>query len=119
MDFIFIYIAPWQTSWSSAGHIIVQPLLIPHTPFIFLQTLIGAIVSAPINPVYASTLFALSYVRPVKYWEKNYKSVPPPLSLSLSSFTFYSLLFFSCSTKRSDTSNTRLDSQLEGNLRSE
>ena len=75
MYFIYIYIAPWQTSWSSAGHIIIQPLLVPHTPVIFLQTLIGAIVGAPINPVYASTMFFLSYARPVKYWEKNYKSV--------------------------------------------
>ena len=75
MYFIFIYIAPWQTSWSSAAHIIIQPLLIPHTPVIFLQTLIGAILGAPMNPVYASTMFFLSYARPVKYWEKNYKSV--------------------------------------------
>ena len=73
MHFIYIYIAPWQTSWSSAGHIIAQPLLIPHTPFIFLQTLISSVLGAPINPVYASTFFMLSYVRPVKYWEKNYK----------------------------------------------
>lgn len=29
--------------------------------------------SAPINPVVASTLFILSYVRPIKYWEKDYK----------------------------------------------
>ena len=75
MYFIYTYIVPWQSSWSSAGHIIIQPLLIPHTPLIFLQTLIAAIMGAPINPVYASTLFILSYVRPVKYWEKDYKYV--------------------------------------------
>lgn len=43
------------------------------TPVIFVQTLIGAVLSAPINPVVASTLFILSYVRPIKYWEKDYK----------------------------------------------
>ena len=32
MYFIFIYIAPWQISWSSPGHIIAQPLLIPRIP---------------------------------------------------------------------------------------
>ena len=73
IQFIYIYIAPWQSSWSSAGHIIIQPLLIPHTPFIFLQTVISAVMSAPMNPIYASTFFFLSYARPVKYWEKDYK----------------------------------------------
>lgn len=73
IKFIYIYIAPWQSSWSSVGHIITQPLLIPHTPFIFLQTVISAVMGAPMNPIYASTLFFLSYVRPVKYWEKDYK----------------------------------------------
>ncbi|CAI8048371.1 Pecanex-like protein 1 [Geodia barretti] len=93
MYFIFIYIAPWQISWSSPGHIIAQPLLVPHAPNIFFQTLIASIVGCPINPVVASTFFTLSYARPVKYWEKDYN------------------------TRRSDSSNTRLDSQLEGSLR--
>ena len=43
------------------------------SPLIFAEALIGAIVSAPINPIIASSLFFLSYARPVKFWEKNYK----------------------------------------------
>lgn len=31
--------------------------------------------NAPLNPVMGSALFLLSYVRPIKYWEKNYKYV--------------------------------------------
>ena len=52
MYFIYIYIAPWQTSWSSPGHIIVQPLLVPrilphpsphtHTHHLFLETTVSA-----------------------------------------------------------------------------
>lgn len=89
--FIFIYIMPG--SWSHPFHIIIQPLLIPHCPLIFFETLIGAIVSAPMNPLVASSMFFLSYARPIKFWEKNYN------------------------TKRQDTTNTRLEQTLEGNLR--
>ena len=42
-------------------------------PLIFFETLIGAIVSAPMNPLVASSMFFLSYARPIKFWEKNYK----------------------------------------------
>ena len=42
-------------------------------PLIFFQTVIGAVVSAPMNPIGASSMFFLSYARPVKFWEKDYK----------------------------------------------
>ena len=44
-------------------------------PLIFFETLIGAIVGAPINPIIASSMFFLSYARPIKFWEKDYKYV--------------------------------------------
>ena len=44
-------------------------------PFIFFMTLMASLFNAPVNPVVASTLFIISYVRPVKFWEKNYKWV--------------------------------------------
>lgn len=78
-------------SWSSPFHIVIQPLLIPRMqlllhyqrvlllnldcPLIFFETLIGAIVGAPINPIIASSMFFLSYARPIKFWEKDYKYV--------------------------------------------
>ena len=40
------------------------------------MTLMASLFNAPVNPVVASTLFIISYVRPVKFWEKNYKWVP-------------------------------------------
>ena len=43
------------------------------TPNIFMQTVIASVVGCPINPLVASTFFTLSYARPVKYWEKDYK----------------------------------------------
>lgn len=39
------------------------------------MTLMASLFNAPVNPVVASTLFIISYVRPVKFWEKNYKLV--------------------------------------------
>ncbi|XP_019858793.1 PREDICTED: pecanex-like protein 1 isoform X1 [Amphimedon queenslandica] len=89
--FILIYIMPG--SWSSPFHIVIQPLLIPHCPLIFFETLIGTMINAPMNPVIASSMFFLSYARPIKFWEKDYN------------------------TKRRDTSNTRLEQQLETNIR--
>lgn len=44
-------------------------------PVIFFQAIVGSIVGAPMNPVIASPMFFLSYARPVKFWEKNYKFV--------------------------------------------
>ncbi len=44
--------------------------------------------SSPLNPLLGSTIFICSYVRPVKFWERNYN------------------------TKRADNSNTRLSAQV-------
>ena len=46
---------------------------ISDSAFLFLQALISAVVSAPLNPLLGSAIFLLSYVRPVKFWEKDYK----------------------------------------------
>ena len=56
---------------------------------LFLQAIISSILSSPLNPFLGSTIFICSYVRPVKFWERNYN------------------------TKRTDHSNTRLASQFE------
>lgn len=40
---------------------------------LLLQTLATALVSSPLSPFLGSVIFITSYVRPVKFWEKNYK----------------------------------------------
>ncbi|KAH7727243.1 Pecanex [Aphelenchoides avenae] len=89
MNFILAYIAPWQISWGSAFHAFAQPFSIPHTGFICAQATISSILSAPLNPFLGSSFFMMSYVRPVKFWEKDYN------------------------TKRVDHSTLRLSSQLD------
>lgn len=79
---------------------------------IFFQAIIGAIVSAPMNPVIASSMFFLSYARPIKFWEKNYKYVFILMTVTIN------LLVCGHSTKRQDTTNTRLDQTLDGNMKS-
>ena len=74
LHFLFIYQAPWNMPWGGITHFIIQPLLIPHPGFIFLQAVLAAVTSAPLNPFIASSLFLLSYVRPVKFWEKSYRT---------------------------------------------
>lgn len=59
---------------------------------LFLQAGISALLSTPLNPFLGSAIFLTSYVRPVKFWERDYN------------------------TRRIDHSNTRLSSQLERDL---
>uniref|UniRef100_A0A8C4QNL7 Pecanex-like protein n=1 Tax=Eptatretus burgeri TaxID=7764 RepID=A0A8C4QNL7_EPTBU len=56
---------------------------------LFLQAAISALFSAPLNPFLGSAIFLTSYVRPVRFWERDYN------------------------TKRVDHSNTRLATQLD------
>lgn len=50
MNFILVYIAPWQISWGSAFHAFAQPFSVPHTGFICVQAAISSLFSAPLNP---------------------------------------------------------------------
>ncbi|XP_048504716.1 pecanex-like protein 1 isoform X5 [Athalia rosae] len=90
--FVITYIAPWQITWGSAFHAFAQPFSVPHSAMLFLQAGISAILSTPLNPLLGSAIFISSYVRPVKFWERDYK------------------------TRRVDHSNTRMSSHLERNL---
>ncbi|XP_023246263.1 pecanex-like protein 3 [Copidosoma floridanum] len=92
IQFIVTYIAPWQITWGSAFHAFAQPFSVPHSAMLFLQAGISAVLSAPLNPLLGSAIFISSYVRPVKFWERDYK------------------------TRRVDHSNTRMSLHLERNL---
>jgi len=87
--FVVTYVAPWQISWGSAFHAFAQPFSVPHSGMLFVQALISSILSSPLEPVLGSAIFLTSYVRPIKFWERDYN------------------------TKRIDHSNTRLVTQLE------
>uniref|UniRef100_A0A0N5BL19 Pecanex-like protein n=1 Tax=Strongyloides papillosus TaxID=174720 RepID=A0A0N5BL19_STREA len=91
LDFILAYIAPWQISWGSAFHAFVQPFSAPHTGFLALVTFISSILSAPLNPFLGSSFFLMSYMRPIKFWEKDYN------------------------TKQYDFTNAKLCDQMESN----
>lgn len=91
VQFVITYIAPWQITWGSAFHAFAQPFSVPHSAMLFLQAGLSALFSTPLNPILGSAIFCTSYVRPVKFWERDYN------------------------TKRSDHSNTRLSSHLDRN----
>jgi len=90
-QFVITYIAPWQIPWGSAFHAFAQPFIVPHSAMLFLQAAISSIFSTPLNPLLGSAIFVTSYVRPVKFWERDYN------------------------TKRVDHSNTRLATHLDRN----
>ncbi|XP_053608711.1 pecanex-like protein 1 isoform X2 [Plodia interpunctella] len=92
IQFVVTYIAPWQITWGSAFHAFAQPFSVPHSAMLLLQAFVSALLSSPLTPALGSAIFMTSYVRPVKFWERDYN------------------------TKRVDQSNTRLSSQLERNL---
>ncbi|KAM8819372.1 pecanex-like protein 2 [Rhynchonycteris naso] len=89
LQFIMAYVAPWQMAWGSSFHVFAQLFAIPHSAMLFFQTLATSIFSTPLSPFLGSVIFIMSYVRPVKFWEKNYN------------------------TRRVDNSNTRLVVQIE------
>ncbi|XP_042292847.1 pecanex-like protein 1 isoform X5 [Thunnus maccoyii] len=91
LHFVYTYIAPWQITWGSAFHAFAQPFAVPHSAMLFVQAVVSTIFSTPLNPFLGSAIFITSYVRPVKFWERDYN------------------------TKRVDHSNTRLASQLDRN----
>ncbi|XP_045882759.1 pecanex-like protein 2 isoform X2 [Meles meles] len=89
LQFVLTYVAPWQMAWGSSFHVFAQLFAVPHSAMLFFQTMITCIFSAPLSPFLGSVIFITSYVRPVKFWEKNYN------------------------TRRVDNSNTRLVVQIE------
>ncbi|XP_038621911.1 pecanex-like protein 1 isoform X1 [Tachyglossus aculeatus] len=91
LRFVYTYIAPWQITWGSAFHAFAQPFAVPHSAMLFVQAIVSAFFSTPLNPFLGSAIFITSYVRPIKFWERDYN------------------------TKRVDHSNTRLASQLDRN----
>ncbi|XP_006516154.1 pecanex-like protein 1 isoform X3 [Mus musculus] len=91
LQFVYTYVAPWQITWGSAFHAFAQPFAVPHSAMLFVQAIVSAFFSTPLNPFLGSAIFITSYVRPVKFWERDYN------------------------TKRVDHSNTRLASQLDRN----
>ncbi|XP_046384119.1 pecanex-like protein 1 isoform X2 [Ischnura elegans] len=92
VQFVVTYIAPWQITWGSAFHAFAQPFSVPHSAMLFVQAALSALLSTPLNPFLGSAIFLTSYVRPIKFWERDYN------------------------TRRVDHSNTRLSSHLERNL---
>ncbi|XP_045153932.1 pecanex-like protein 2 isoform X3 [Echinops telfairi] len=89
LQFVMTYVAPWQMAWGSSFHVFAQLFAIPHSAMLFFQMIATSIFSTPLSPFLGSVIFITSYVRPVKFWEKNYN------------------------TKRVDNSNTRLAVQIE------
>ena len=71
--FILVQLNP-GTTWGSAFHAIAQPFAAPHSGWLFVQTLFSTLTSAPLKPIGGSTIFLSSYVRPFRFWEKNYNT---------------------------------------------
>lgn len=40
---------------------------------LFLQAVFSALLSAPLNPLLGSAIFVTSYMRPLRFWERDYK----------------------------------------------
>jgi len=42
---------------------------------LFVQAVVSTVLSAPLNPLLGSAIFIASYLRPLRFWEKDYKYV--------------------------------------------
>lgn len=45
----------------------------PDSAMLFLQALLSGLFSTPLNPLLGSAVFIMSYARPLKFWERDYK----------------------------------------------
>ena len=73
LGFVYVQLNP-GTTWGSAFHAVAQPLSIPHSGWLFVQSLFSTLISAPLKPIGGSTIFMTSYVRTLRFWEKNYNT---------------------------------------------
>ena len=74
IKFIQVYAyCPWQLPWASALHALAQPLSIAHSGLVLFQAVVSSLVNAPIMPFMGSAIFIMSYMRPVKFWERSYR----------------------------------------------
>jgi len=48
---------------------------------LFVQAFVSTLLSAPLNPLLGSAIFITSYLRPLRFWEKDYKCVDSTLIL--------------------------------------
>lgn len=47
--------------------------LCPDSAMLFVQALLSGLFSTPLNPLLGSAVFIMSYARPLKFWERDYK----------------------------------------------
>ena len=62
---------PLQSSYHWFCILIFNPH--PDSAMLFLQAAVSSLFSTPLNPFLGSAIFITSYVRPVKFWERDYK----------------------------------------------
>lgn len=72
--FMYVHIMPCASTWGSAFHAISQPISMPHSGWMYFQALVSTITSAPIKPLGGASVFLASYVRPLRFWEKTYRT---------------------------------------------
>eukprot|EP00048_Salpingoeca_helianthica_P009309 m.133629 g.133629 ORF g.133629 m.133629 type:complete len:2661 (+) comp14833_c1_seq5:150-8132(+) len=73
LRYVLTYNCPWNQRFVAIQpHLLGLPLSVPHFGFTVLQCLATAFFSMPIAPIIASPIFLPSYLRPVKFWEKEY-----------------------------------------------
>ena len=77
LRFAYTYTAPWniKDTWGSGFHAFLYPFHVPHTAALIANALIAAVFSAPMYPFRGSTVFLVSYLRPLRFWEREYHTV--------------------------------------------
>eukprot|EP00045_Choanoeca_perplexa_P014502 m.170707 g.170707 ORF g.170707 m.170707 type:complete len:2266 (+) comp16697_c0_seq1:200-6997(+) len=76
LQFAFCYNGPWHVTdvLGSGAHALLWPLSVPHLASLVLSSGISSILSAPFYPFMGSAVFLVAYFRPLKFWEKDYRT---------------------------------------------
>eukprot|EP00041_Stephanoeca_diplocostata_P005881 m.70421 g.70421 ORF g.70421 m.70421 type:complete len:2703 (-) comp16051_c0_seq12:2557-10665(-) len=74
LGFAYTYSAPWNNRdvFGSGFHVVMYPLQVPHAAMLLVQAVVATFFSAPLYPVAGSSLFLVSYLRPIKYFERRF-----------------------------------------------
>lgn len=63
----------WFWAWVFCHVSLTTVAACPDSAMLFVQAVLSALFSTPLNPLLGSAVFIMSYARPVKFWERDYK----------------------------------------------
>ena len=75
VQFVITYNTFWNfgtQTRSSLLHFMLYPLTLPHSGMLVVQCMVASFFSAAVYPMMGSSLFLVTALRPIRFWERDY-----------------------------------------------